>query len=695
MKIMRVLLFFIMTLSLLFQVAPVAQATNTLDVFALPEDAITCTFADVPEDRWYYENVAYCQSLGLVNGVSDVTFSPYGTLTVAEAVTVAVRIHEIYYGLQPEDEAQEDEVWYLTYLRRAERYGLLPKDLTDYESPILRKDAARLFARTLPASVLPAINEVRCIPGIQASDDFAPALYLLYRAGVLSGKDHLGNFDPEATLSRAELASIVAPLVSPAHRKHFSLTFAGMDAFTYGTGAVATAYADVSPSAWYYSAVMAQTKLGLMNGTGQGRFSPEEHLTVHQTLALAVRVYERYYGLPTTAYADTPAAALAYGICTDAFADLSAPIDRASAAMILYHALPAGEFYANRTVGDIPDVDESQDSLLYPVLHTLYSAGVLSGTDSYGTFGKDGYFTRAQAATILTAMTMPATRAIVDLTNVISHMESYGVSGSGKYPLEVYRLGSGDNVLLLTYLVHGKGEIYADTGVDDGDALYQLSLETLELLRENYALLDQRNWTVYLIPCVNPDGYFDGTQAYSTGRMTAYSYDDWGQLVPVGIDINRSFPRTWERFDYSVGNGEFYNGNSCFVTVNGQASLRCVESQALMEFVVSHRGAGDNILIDTHGFTNQVISTRTDSYVHQVLTQNFPTHMATKLTHGPGYVINYFSHLSNYIAGANDFDGHLFEFAPYEVSIANGMATILPYARYSYQNALLSILQNY
>ena len=49
-------------------------------------------YTDVPADAWYAEAVAYCRDNGLMNGTSETTFSPDGTLTRAMMVTVLHRL---------------------------------------------------------------------------------------------------------------------------------------------------------------------------------------------------------------------------------------------------------------------------------------------------------------------------------------------------------------------------------------------------------------------------------------------------------------------------------------------------------------------------------------------------------------------------------------------------------------------------
>lgn len=48
-------------------------------------------FTDVPADAWYAEAVAYCREHGLLNGVSDTSFDPDGTLTRSMVATILYR----------------------------------------------------------------------------------------------------------------------------------------------------------------------------------------------------------------------------------------------------------------------------------------------------------------------------------------------------------------------------------------------------------------------------------------------------------------------------------------------------------------------------------------------------------------------------------------------------------------------------
>ncbi len=58
-------------------------------------------FTDVPETSWYAPYVQTAYEHGMMEGVSDALFCPDGEITLAEALTVACRLHSQYYGLEP------------------------------------------------------------------------------------------------------------------------------------------------------------------------------------------------------------------------------------------------------------------------------------------------------------------------------------------------------------------------------------------------------------------------------------------------------------------------------------------------------------------------------------------------------------------------------------------------------------------
>ena len=82
----------------------------------------------------------------------------------------------------------------------------------------------------------------------------------------------------------------------------------------------------------------------------------------------------------------------------------------------------------------------------------------------------------------------------------------YGRSGAGR-KLLAYRFGTGENVLIVTFAIHG----WEDNFEQDGQLLVDTGNLLIETLTDQYAsLIVPGDWTVYVLPCLNPDGLYDG-----------------------------------------------------------------------------------------------------------------------------------------------------------------------------------------
>ena len=184
-------------------------------------------FTDVPADQWYTGNVADAFAFGLMQGDSAVSFDPYGDVTIAEAVTMAARIHSIY-TTGTEDFRQTGDSWYRVYMDYAYANGIigLAYYRCDGDQRATRAQFAEIFANSLPAGALAEINTVPtgAIPDVKSTDPYAGYVYRLYRAGVLTGSDANGTFFPQTYITRAEAAAIVSRMAESNNRVSFSLS---------------------------------------------------------------------------------------------------------------------------------------------------------------------------------------------------------------------------------------------------------------------------------------------------------------------------------------------------------------------------------------------------------------------------------------------------------------------------------------
>ena len=186
----------------------------------------TGQFTDVPKDVWFTETVSAVYAYGLVDGVSPDSFAPYGSLTVAECVVLADRLHGIYltgyFDLTP----APGGLWYRPYINYALNNGILDEAPRDCGAAVTRWEFASILARALPKSELGEINNVAdaAIPDLPRSNPGYGEIYLLYRAGVLTGQDAAGSCAPDSPITRCEAAAILLRMADPSARRRVSLS---------------------------------------------------------------------------------------------------------------------------------------------------------------------------------------------------------------------------------------------------------------------------------------------------------------------------------------------------------------------------------------------------------------------------------------------------------------------------------------
>lgn len=221
---MRRLLSFLLIVVLVLTMLPatvLAAPSETMNNFTLSGAYKNDTFRDVPVGSWYAEGVANAYELGLMKG-NDGLFSPNGCVTLAEAVTMAARLHSIY--TTGKDEFVQGSPWYQVYVDYSIKNGILAKDeYTDFTVPATRAQMAHIFAGALPEKELPEINTVSSLPDVSADTLYSKDVFSLYRAGVLTGNDTKGTFTPNAYIDRCQAATIIARMALPSLRRTLNL----------------------------------------------------------------------------------------------------------------------------------------------------------------------------------------------------------------------------------------------------------------------------------------------------------------------------------------------------------------------------------------------------------------------------------------------------------------------------------------
>ena len=194
------------------------------------------SFSDINQEHWAYTpimHMAVGNYAGLFSGTTETDengialFSPDDAMTRAEFIAVMTR------ALYSSDLAfySSSDIWYANNFKVADKKGLLNK--TDYvideafmNMPISRQEAALLLENYMIAakedmawSSTEYSKTISKIPDYNKIENkYSASVPVLYLAGLLTGVDDEGNFNPYGQLTRAEGATVLFRLIEPAAR---------------------------------------------------------------------------------------------------------------------------------------------------------------------------------------------------------------------------------------------------------------------------------------------------------------------------------------------------------------------------------------------------------------------------------------------------------------------------------------------
>lgn len=180
-------------------------------------------FKDVKEGEWYYGDVNTAYEMGLINGKnSPETFLPNDNMTYAEAIKLAACMHQRH--TEGKVTLQNGDPWYQPYVDYCKENKIIYKEY-DYNAPATRGLYMEIFASALPQERFPVINNIpwNSIPDVPSNSKYAPAVYTLYRAGIVGGVDEKHSCAPETNIKRSEVATILVRMMDDEKRVSFSM----------------------------------------------------------------------------------------------------------------------------------------------------------------------------------------------------------------------------------------------------------------------------------------------------------------------------------------------------------------------------------------------------------------------------------------------------------------------------------------
>ena len=186
------------------------------------------TFNDIPASHWAHSYVQTASNNGWVNGVGNGKYNPNGNVTGAEWYTMALRMA---YGRDTLDsvEVPANELYANKWYAKTMEYAIsellfvysggvtgstVGQVMTDMESNISREKMAASIWNILKdygykAGDLSTVS----IPDMgTVNQGYQYGVKVAYSTGILQGVDSTGKFDPKASMTRAQAATVLCRL---------------------------------------------------------------------------------------------------------------------------------------------------------------------------------------------------------------------------------------------------------------------------------------------------------------------------------------------------------------------------------------------------------------------------------------------------------------------------------------------------
>lgn len=202
-----------------YSFAPEAMASS-FPVFKVVDEqpeSFTPRANNFTDMNWSKPYVDKVYGYGWMEGIGENQFGPEGNLTIAQAITLAARIHANTTN-SPINYSEGE--WYQSYVDYCERNYLLGYYDTDNLAAHLNEKATRMDMVRILASVanVPGLGwyeeETVNVPDVDKDNsDYGYLVYDWYRAGIVSGDAGTHNFRPNDSITRGEVAVILCNLL--------------------------------------------------------------------------------------------------------------------------------------------------------------------------------------------------------------------------------------------------------------------------------------------------------------------------------------------------------------------------------------------------------------------------------------------------------------------------------------------------
>ena len=170
-------------------------------------------FPDVDANHWAHQYISELSDKGVINGYTDGTFQPSGTVTRGEFLKLVLSAC-IPDDLDPDELGSAFDHWTGTYVWLAEKFFII--DMGEYtleniNEPITRIEMVRLISNADMTLKEHSANQSKELEFVDLVEVETKDLYLLkhaYSSGYITGYED-NTFKPSRTMSRAEAATMI------------------------------------------------------------------------------------------------------------------------------------------------------------------------------------------------------------------------------------------------------------------------------------------------------------------------------------------------------------------------------------------------------------------------------------------------------------------------------------------------------
>ena len=372
-------------------------------------------------------------------------------------------------------------------------------------------------------------------------------------------------------------------------------------------------FSDVSQAQWFSQYVEDAYNYGFITGRSADSFAPGGLLTLGEAVTLAARLNSIYHTgkaefAETTPYYQAYAEYAIHHKIIANHGDYSRPATRSQLAALMHSALPPEAYPQINTIPDYIINDVVPGSEHGEAIYTLYRAGILSGSDRFGTFHPDQPITRAEVSALLVRVASPGSRLNIKLLEQLPAEIIYQRSVDAVITIETFdtdgksiRTGSG-------FIINSAGHVVTALHVIDHAASAAVTLLSGETYPVSGILAASEEFNVVIMSL--------GTEKSGFGFLNIADSD----LVEIGNTV------------YALGSPLNYS-NTISDGIISHTSRELNEQTLIMFTAPISFGSGGGPVLNTRG---QVIGIASLSYrAGQNLNLAIPANHIKELTLHP------------------------------------------------------------